>query len=68
MDWNDVSTERLTQAIVNGRLTRRQMHQVLASVGAVSIGMAFGPKVAAAAAADHPTVRSGYLAHQRDRM
>ncbi len=56
MDWNDVSTERLTQAIENGRLTRRQMHQVLASVGAVSIGMAFGPKGAGAAAADHPTV------------
>ncbi len=56
MDWNDVSTERLTQAIENGRLTRRQMHQVLASVGAVSIGMAFMPKGAGAVAADHPTV------------
>lgn len=56
MDWNDVSTDRLTQAIGNGRLTRRQMHKVLASVGAVSIGMMFGPRGANAAASDHPTV------------
>ena len=56
MDWNDVSTERLVQAIENHRLTRRQTHQALASVGLVSIGMTFGPKWAGAAAEDHPTV------------
>ena len=54
MDWNDVSTERLVQAIENHRLTRRQTHQALASVGLVSIGMTFGPKLAGAAAEDHP--------------
>ena len=56
MDWNDVSTERLVQAIENHRLTRRQTHQALASVGLVSIGMTFGPKLAGAAVEDHPTV------------
>ena len=38
MDWKDVSTERLVQAIKSGRMTRRQMNQALASVGLVSIG------------------------------
>ena len=62
MDWNDVSTERLTQAIENGRLTRRQTNKALVSAGLMSIGMVFGPKMAGAAAADHPTVFtwSGY--------
>lgn len=55
MDWNDVSTERLVQAIDNRGLTRRQAHQALASVGLVSIGMTFGPKLAGAAAEDNPT-------------
>ena len=62
MDWNDVSTERLVQAIETGRLSRRQMNTALASVGFMSVGMVFGPKVAGAAADDHPTVFtwSGY--------
>ena len=62
MDWNDVSTERLTQAIENGRLTRRQTNKALVSAGLMSIGMVFGPKMAGAAAGDHPTVFtwSGY--------
>ncbi len=75
MDWNDVSTERLTQAIENGRLTRRQMHKVLASVGAVSIGMTFGPRGAGAAASDHPTVftwagyeEDGFIQHYLDEF
>jgi len=62
MDWNDVSTDRLTQAIENGRLTRRQTNKALVSAGLMSIGMVFGPKMAGAAAEDHPTVFtwSGY--------
>ena len=56
MNWNDVSTERLVQAIENGRLSRRQMNTALASAGLASIGMVFGPKLASAAAEDHPTV------------
>ncbi len=62
MDWNDVSTERLTQAIENGRLTRRQTNKALVSAGLMSFGMVFGPKMAGAAAEDHPTVFtwSGY--------
>ena len=62
MNWNDVSTERLVQAIGDRRLTRRQTHQMLGTVGLASIGMVFGPKLASAAAEDHPTVFtwSGY--------
>ena len=62
MDWNDVSTERLVQAIENGRLSRRQMNTALTSVGLMSFGMVFGPKVAGAAAEDNPSVFtwSGY--------
>jgi spermidine/putrescine transport system substrate-binding protein len=62
MDWNDVSTERLVQAIGNKRLSRRQTHQMLGTVGLTSIGMVFGPKLASAAAEDHPMVFtwSGY--------
>ena len=62
MNWNDVSTERLVQAIDNRRLTRRQTHQMLGTVGLASIGMVFGPKLAGAAAEDHPTMFtwSGY--------
>ena len=56
MDWNEVSTERLVQAVKSGKLTRRQMNQALASAGLVSIGMTFVPKLAETAAEDHPTV------------
>ena len=41
MDWNDVSTDRLTQAIENGRLTRRQMNQALTSVGFITRSLQF---------------------------
>ena len=62
MDWNDVSTERLVQAIKSGRMTRRDMGKALASVGFAALGTAMAPKIAAAAAEDHPTVFtwSGY--------
>ena len=62
MDWNDVSTERLVEAVKSGRMTRREMGQALASVGVAALGTAFMPKIAGAAAEDHPTVFtwSGY--------
>ncbi len=56
MDWNDVSTERLVQAIETGRLSRRQMNTALTSAGVMSFGMVFGPKVAGAADEDNPMV------------
>ena len=41
MDWNDVSTERLVQAVKSGKLTRRQMNKALASVG---VALAVAPR------------------------
>ena len=62
MDWNDVSTERLVQAVKSGKMTRRQMGQALASVGVAALSTTIAPKIAGAAAEDHPTVFtwSGY--------
>ena len=62
MDWNDVSTERLVQAVKSGRMTRREMGQALASVGVAVLGTTIMPKLAGAAPEDHPTVFtwSGY--------
>ena len=62
MDAKGVRTGRLVQASENGRLSRRQMNTALTSVGLMSFGMVFGPKVAGAAAEDNPSVFtwSGY--------
>ena len=62
MDWNDVSTERLVQAVKSGRMTRREMGQALASVGVAALGTVIMPKFAGAAVEDHPLVFtwSGY--------
>ena len=62
LDWNDVSTERLVEAIKSGKMTRREMGQALASVGVAALGTTIMPKIAGAAVEDHPTVFtwSGY--------
>ncbi|MFP6730340.1 MAG: extracellular solute-binding protein [Alphaproteobacteria bacterium] len=62
LDWNDVSTERLVEAVKSGKMTRREMGQALASVGVAALGTTIMPKIAGAAVEDHPTVFtwSGY--------